>query len=1100
MTYQKFLYFSLAYSLLIIYGSLIPLDYHPKPFEQAWLSFSQIRYLNLGAGSRADWIANIILYIPLTFSLAAFFIGRTKSRFQTIFTSILILSFSITLAVTIEFYQQFFPPRTVSKNDLIAETIGSIIGLSLWFAYGKKLLTLFTQIIQGGKNALFSCAILYILGYLFISFFPYDFIASHSELEYKLSQGNEAFFISNSCGGMVRCTSKLASEIVLAIPLGIFFSVIFNWHPQRLVAVMLVGFVLGAIIESMQLFLISGITQGVSVFARVMGVALGAMLYNRTSQFKQLFNSLNFKKYLIIASLPYLLLLASLNGWSIFNPHISFNITEKFNNINWLPFYYHYYTSEAVALVSLLSIFIMYSPIGIGVWLWNINNIYKKDTSYQLRAGLYAVCLSLVMESGKFFFTVEQHVDPTNLIISFSSAYISYSLAKVMYQWFQHSEINPKSQHKTTLLPIPPDYSNNKQHIANYSSVNRKPQNPLAKIIAFFLFALLSWKTIDYPVSSTGLAAILLLYGVILQKYSSAWLIVLPALLPILDFAPWTGRFFFSEFDYFVLLTLAVTLWNGCYLNPFRYFKIITNLLLCLFIIAYSASLLKGLLPLQPIDNNAFTNYYSHYNSLRVGKGVIWAFLLLPSLGYNYHQSAMTKIFFAYGILLGLTGVVLTSIWERFIFTGLFNYTNDYRITATFSSMHTGGGHIDTYLVTAMPFITVLFFSSKTHFIRSILGISLFLSSLYVLLVTFSRGPYFAFSIQFVILTITLFIARQKQSILSLKKALLIPLFLLIIPLIAIPVLKGSYIQERFSQINRDYDIRVAHWNDAIQMMHSDFFTTLSGMGLGAYPRTYFWSNSENTVPATYSFNKENNTSFLRLFGGDSLYMEQKVNTSPYSKYLLTLDYRSNLSNPALTIPICEKGLLYSFNCRWQTIKMESKKNRWIHAERIIDMKSTGSDMGKFMGKLSRRPIKIGLYNGNNAVIDIKNISLFDSTKTNIIRNGDFSKGIDHWFFSTDNHLPWHSKNIWIQILFDQGWSGVFIFTTLLFYAFIQQFKRLQQKDNFAPILLTSLTGFLIVGAVASPFDAPRITLLFFLILFLTFFDNNRSKLIPSSK
>jgi len=68
---QKILFFAVTYTLFIIYGSLVPLDYKPMPFEQAWSSFSNIRYLNLGAASRADWIANIVLYIPLTFSLAA---------------------------------------------------------------------------------------------------------------------------------------------------------------------------------------------------------------------------------------------------------------------------------------------------------------------------------------------------------------------------------------------------------------------------------------------------------------------------------------------------------------------------------------------------------------------------------------------------------------------------------------------------------------------------------------------------------------------------------------------------------------------------------------------------------------------------------------------------------------------------------------------------------------------------------------------------------------------------------------------------------------------------------------------------------------------
>jgi len=81
---KKILMFSFVYCLFIIYGSLVPLDYQPKPFEAAWQSFKHIRYLNLGAASRADWIANIILYIPLTFSLAAYAINDNKSSVKII--------------------------------------------------------------------------------------------------------------------------------------------------------------------------------------------------------------------------------------------------------------------------------------------------------------------------------------------------------------------------------------------------------------------------------------------------------------------------------------------------------------------------------------------------------------------------------------------------------------------------------------------------------------------------------------------------------------------------------------------------------------------------------------------------------------------------------------------------------------------------------------------------------------------------------------------------------------------------------------------------------------------------------------------------------
>ena len=351
----KFLYFSIAYSLFIIYGSLVPLNYQAKPFDEAWLAFSQIRYLNLGVASRADWIANIVLYIPLTFCLAAAF----SKRYLAIISPFILL-FSLSLAITIEFYQQFFPPRTVSQNDLIAETMGSVIGLVLWFSYGQRLIKLQSHILQGGKQALLASGILYAIGYLALSFFPYDFVTSLTELQHKLAIGNDAFFILPSCGGFIFCSSKLIIEIIVVLPLAVLLSVLLKNHRKPLIIALSIGFVVSLFIELVQLFIISGIAQGISVFTRLLGIALGGIIYQQFPQLQTIFRSINFKIPLLWALIPYSLLVAHLSGWSLSSSAINHQISDSINAINWLPFYYHYYTTEAVALTSLLSIFALF--------------------------------------------------------------------------------------------------------------------------------------------------------------------------------------------------------------------------------------------------------------------------------------------------------------------------------------------------------------------------------------------------------------------------------------------------------------------------------------------------------------------------------------------------------------------------------------------------------------------------------------------------------------------------------------------------------------------------------------------------------------------
>ena len=52
---------TLGYTAFVIYGSLTPLHFHARPLREAWEYFRHTPYLELGIGSRADWVANILL-------------------------------------------------------------------------------------------------------------------------------------------------------------------------------------------------------------------------------------------------------------------------------------------------------------------------------------------------------------------------------------------------------------------------------------------------------------------------------------------------------------------------------------------------------------------------------------------------------------------------------------------------------------------------------------------------------------------------------------------------------------------------------------------------------------------------------------------------------------------------------------------------------------------------------------------------------------------------------------------------------------------------------------------------------------------------------
>ncbi len=58
---------ALVYTAFVIYGSLVPLEFRAMPWDEAVAKFGAIPFLKLGIGSRADWVANLLLFIPLTY-------------------------------------------------------------------------------------------------------------------------------------------------------------------------------------------------------------------------------------------------------------------------------------------------------------------------------------------------------------------------------------------------------------------------------------------------------------------------------------------------------------------------------------------------------------------------------------------------------------------------------------------------------------------------------------------------------------------------------------------------------------------------------------------------------------------------------------------------------------------------------------------------------------------------------------------------------------------------------------------------------------------------------------------------------------------------
>jgi VanZ family protein len=1081
---QKILiYAGLAYLFFVIYGSLVPLDYHYKKWDEALQAFTHIRYLELGIDSRADWIANILLYIPLTFIWGAIVAQSPRATVRMIgFCAVLLTS--IALSIGIEFTQTFFPQRTVSLNDIIAEIIGSILGIALWIGMGARISKWLAHLRNShhvGRDAALTGALsLYLLAYVSYSLFPFDFVVSTTELAARLANDHSAWlFSSASCNSTSRCTANFLIEILTALPLGIAVARLNGaMSASRVIAAMVLGALLGLLIESAQLFLNSGVSQGASLLSRSAGAGLGAFVYQRywkTSAGHELFSAPKLRFLALLGTPIYLIGLIVTQNWH-FHDWLSWETgLKRLPQIHFLPFYYHYFTSETAALASLLRIAASYAPIGIILWM--------SDKGKQHGARVSALVAAFVTAAFEFAKLFQTHLrpDPTNVLIAATSAAAGYALVNWWNALHSHPSSISLAQEKPSVIEKPIEVMATSQDV----------QLPVQHRISPFALGALAtfvWAMATYPLGTYWVAAGALIYFVTLLRWPQAWLVLLPAVLPVLDLTPWSGRFFFDEFDFFLLATIAIAGWR----KPIQKssYRLSANgfLIIALLTASTIVALLIGSYPFPAIGSNSFNNYYSPYNALRVGKGLLWILLLLPLLKIELERhAAKAHQLFALGMTFGVLGAGIAVLWERLAFTGLLDFQNGYRVAGMFSGMHTGGAYIEGYFATALPFVAWWTLIHQRSLVR-LFGAAVFALGCYALMVTYARGGYIALALGMIVLSVGMAL-RNTASVKSLHlKSGLALLFLLIG--VGWPVLHGSYMQERFSTTQRDAHIRTAHWEDALNMMDDGIPTKLFGMGLGRYPETYFWRNTEGVQPAGYRLMDQSDNTYLALSAGDTLYFEQIVSVDPHQQYHVRFFANSQAENAVLTIPLCEKWMLYSANCIWNSINIGNTKGKWRQYDIDIDTKAFSQQPW-----YAQRTIKLALFNATKGTaLDIDNVSMKSSDGNELVQNGDFANGMDHWFFSTDNHLPWHFKNLWLQVYFEQGAVGLLLFACLAMYVFITIVKRDSEQDFPAPVLAASLVGFLTVGVVDSLFDVPRMALMFYVLVAWVLLKKRRRK------
>lgn len=358
---------ALGFLLFVIYGSLVPLDYKPMPLEQALQRFQAIPFLDLGIGSRADWVANVLLFIPLGFLWlgVAWPKRRSFARFPV---AMLILAAALLLSVGIEFTQLYFPPRTVSQNDILAEALGALIGIMLWWRYGQMLhhWLLDALNIRGKSHLAVKLLWLYLAGLFLYNVLPLDLTISPVEIYHKWRSGKVnlipfGFFVADPA----RQIYDLVTDALLWTPVSLLWVVSGKREGMQAWA----WTVLAALsLELCQFFVYSRVTDVTDILMAMAGAAVGIRLARffatDNKDTANQYSGIGRPTWALFGGLFWVLILVGI-FWYPFDFQLDRTfLRERLSLFERVPFYSYYYGTEFRAVTELLHKTLFFLPLG----------------------------------------------------------------------------------------------------------------------------------------------------------------------------------------------------------------------------------------------------------------------------------------------------------------------------------------------------------------------------------------------------------------------------------------------------------------------------------------------------------------------------------------------------------------------------------------------------------------------------------------------------------------------------------------------------------------------------------------------------------------
>ncbi len=297
----------------------------------------------------------------------------------------------------------------------------------------------------------------------------------------------------------------------------------------------------------------------------------------------------------------------------------------------------------------------------------------------------------------------------------------------------------------------------------------------------------------------------------------------------------------------------------------------------------------------------------------------------------------------------------------------------------------------------------------------------------------------------------------------------------------------GAYMSERFASSEQDAAGRMQHWRDGIGMLNTPT-AWLLGVGAGRFPETYLFSVGDREFPGSSRIGEQEGKRYLILSGprhegsfGEMFRVTQQVQVTPGGQYSIDLDARAPES-AQLHLELCQRHLLYVDGCTIAKLRIAAGDGAWRKYVARFDAAKLGGDPW-----YAPRPIVFAMATESpQSRIEIAKVSVVGQDDAELLSNRNFAEGMSRWFTVSDRlHLPWHIKNVGLNVLFDQGALGLLLWLALCGSSLYRLAAGSARMHPMAPFAAAALAGFLVVGLFDSLLDVPRLAFMFYLVTFV---------------